>query len=154
SGVGSPDFVFPDGVGLHLKAGQRLLLNLHLYNASDDTLSGRSGTLVQEAMPGEIEHFAEIVLAGPTLGLRVPTGVSEQSGSCDLSQITNEPIEVFSLSQHMHKTGTHMRSVITRGPEELVLQDIDYNFEQQTFQLVSPHITLQPTDRLTTYCTY
>jgi hypothetical protein len=54
----------------------------------------------------------------------------------------------------MHKTGTHLKSVITRGQEEIVLQDIDYNFEQQTFQLVSPHITLEPTDRLTTYCTF
>ena len=84
--MGSPDFVFPQGVGLHLKAGQRLLLNLHLYNASDETLTGRSGTLVQEAMPDEIQHEAEIVLAGPTLGLQVPTGVSTQSGSCDLTQ--------------------------------------------------------------------
>jgi hypothetical protein len=154
SGVGSPDFVFPQGVGLHLKAGQRLLLNLHLYNASDEPISGRSGTLVQEAMPGEIQNFAEIVLAGPTLTLQVPTGVSTQSGSCDLSQVTNEPIQVFSLSQHMHKTGTHMRSVITRGQQEIVLQDIDYDFEQQTFQLVNPHVTLQPTDRLTTYCSF
>ena len=154
SGVGSPDFVFPQGVGLHLQAGQRLLLNLHLYNASDDTISGRSGTLVQEAMPGEIQNFAEIVLAGPTLTLQVPTGISTQSGSCNLSQITDEPIQVFSLSQHMHKTGTHLRSVITRDQQEIVLQDIDYDFEEQTFQLVTPHVTLQPTDRLTTYCTY
>ncbi len=154
SGVGSPDFVFPPGVGLHLKAGQRLLLNLHLYNASDEELTGRSGTLVQEAMPGEIQNFAEIVLAGPTLGLQVPTGISTQSGNCDLSQVTDEPIHVFSLSQHMHKTGTHVKSVITRGQEEIVLQDVDYNFEQQTFQLVEPHITLEPTDRLTTYCTF
>jgi hypothetical protein len=154
SGVGSPDFTFPTGVGLHLRAGQRLLLNLHLYNASDNTISGRSGTLVQEAAPGEITNFAEIVLAGPTLGLSVPSGISTQSGSCNLSQITDEPIQVFSLSQHMHKTGTHMRSVITRGQQEIVLQDIAYNFEEQTFQLVTPHVTLMPTDRLTTYCTY
>jgi hypothetical protein len=154
SGVGSPDFTFPDGIGLHLKAGQRLLLNLHLYNASDDTLSGRSGTLVQEAAAAEIQNEAEIVLAGPTLGLQVPSGISTQSGSCNISQLTSEPIHVFSLSQHMHKTGTHMKSVITRGQEEIVLQDIDYNFDQQTFQLVTPHITLEPTDTLTTYCSY
>ena len=154
SGVGSPDFVFPDGIGLHLKAGQRLLLNLHLYNASDETITGKSGTLVQEAAAGEIQNFAEIVLAGPTLGLNVPTGTSTQSGSCDISKITSVPVQVFSLSQHMHKTGTHLKSVITRGQQEIVLQDVDYNFDQQGFQLVSPHITLQPTDKLTTYCSY
>lgn len=154
SGVGSPDFPFPPGVGLHLRAGQRLLLNLHLYNAGDNALSGRSGTLVQEATAGEIQNLAEIVLAGPTLGLMVPTGMSTQSGSCNISQITSVPIQVFSLSQHMHKTGTRMRSVITRGAQEIELQDIDYNFEEQSFQPVNPHVTLMPSDRLTTYCTY
>jgi hypothetical protein len=154
SGVGSPDFEFPDGIGLQLKAGQRLLLNLHLYNASDEAISGTSGTLVKEAAPGEIQNFAEIVLAGPTLGLQVPTGTSTQSGNCNISDLTSVPIQVFSLSQHMHKTGTHMKSVITRGQQEIVLQDIDYNFDLQGFQLVSPHIQLEPTDRLTTYCTY
>jgi hypothetical protein len=154
SGVGSPDFVFPTGIGLHLRAGQRLLLNLHLYNASDNTLTGRSGTLIQEATAAEIQNEAEIVLAGPTFTLQVPTGMSTQSGGCNLSSITSVPIQVFSLSQHMHKTGKHMRSTITRGGSTFDIQDIDYNFESQTFQLKNPEITLQPSDRLTTYCTY
>lgn len=154
SGVGSPDFVFPAGVGLHLKAGQRLILNLHLYNATDQTISGRSGTYVQEATAGEIQNFAEIVLAGPTFGLQVPTGMSTQSGNCNLSAVTSQPIQVFSLSGHMHKTGTHVRTVITRGQQEIELQSVDYNFEKQTFHLVTPPITLQPTDKLTTYCSY
>ena len=154
SGVGTPDFVFPQGVGLHLKAGQRLILNLHLYNATDETISGRSGTYIQEATASEIQNVAEIVLAGPTLGLQVPTGMSTQSGVCNISAVTSNPIQVFSLSGHMHKTGTRVKSVITRGAQEIVLQDEPYNFEKQLFHLVDPPITLQPTDKLTTYCTY
>jgi len=154
SGVGSPDFVFPSGVGLHLKAGQRLILNLHLNNATDGTLSGRSGTYVQEAMPGEIQNLAEIVLAGPTVSLQVPTGMSTQSGNCNLSAVTSQPIQVFSLSGHMHKTGTNVKTVITRGTQQITLQDEPYNFEKQVFHLVNPPITLQPTDKLTTYCSY
>ncbi len=154
SGVGTPDFVFPQGVGLHLKAGQRLILNLHLYNATDDTISGRSGTYIQEATASEIQNVAEIVLAGPTLNLQVPTGMSTQSGVCNVSAITSQPVQVFSLSGHMHKTGTRVKSVITRGTQEIVLQDEPYNFENQLFHLVNPPITLQPTDKLTTYCTY
>src|SRR5690606_38223200 len=61
SGVGSPEFHFPDGIGLHLREGQRLLLNLHLYNAGDSVLEGTSGTMFQEATAEEIEHEAEIV---------------------------------------------------------------------------------------------
>lgn len=154
SGVGAPDFTFPEGVGLRLTAGTRLLLNLHLYNATDQSLSGRSGSLFAEAAPGEIQHLAELVLAGPTLGLTVPPGVSTQTGTCQISSLTSQPIQVFALSQHMHKLGTHLRSVIRRGQMEFDLQDVPYDFEEQTFHLVTPHVELRPGDVLTTHCTF
>jgi hypothetical protein len=155
SGVGSPDFIFPETVGLHLRPGDRLLLNLHLYNANPDAaLNGTSGTLITEGTAAEVTNEAEIVLAGPTLGLTVPPGVTTQSGTCAISQITDVPIQVFSLSQHMHRTGIHMKSTIDRDGEEIVLQDINYDFENQSFQRVEPHIELLPGDVLTTECTY
>jgi hypothetical protein len=157
SGVGSPDFVFPTGIGLHFRAGDRILINLHLFNATDGELTGTSGTLFQEATAAEIQHEAEIILAGPTINLTVPTGTSTQGGTspCHLSNAVSQPIEVFSLSQHMHRLGTHMRSVVTHSDSTTeTLQDIDYAFESQTFQLTSPQIHLDPSDILTTYCTY
>jgi len=154
SGIGAPDFTFPTGVGLHLEAGTRLLLNLHVYNASDAELTGRSGTLFQEATAAEIQNLAELVLAGPTVALNVPPGVTTQSGTCNLSSLTNEPIQVFALSQHMHKLGTHMRSVVTRGATEIVLQDIPYNFEEQAFHLTPSLVELRPGDVLETECTF
>ena len=153
SGVGAPDFVFPPTVGLHLRKGQRLLLNLHLYNATDNPLNGTSGALYKPTTAAEVSNLAELVLAGPTVTLNVPTGVSTQSGNCQLTNVASEPIHVFALSQHMHKLGTHMKSVINR-PTELVLQDEPYNFEEQTFHLVEPHIQLMPNDTLTTHCTF
>lgn len=155
SGVGSPDFAFPSGVGMRLTAGTRLLLNLHLYNASDMPLSGTSGTLFQEAAAGEVQHVGEVVLAGPTVTLSVPTGVSTQSGTCNISNVTSEPIQVFALSQHMHKLGTNLRTVVRRsGSADIELQNLPYNFEQQSFQLKTPVVELRPGDVLTTYCSY
>jgi hypothetical protein len=155
SGVGSPDFVFPAGVGMRLTAGTRLLLNLHLYNAGDQVLTGTSGTLYQQAAPGEVQHVGEVVLAGPTATLQVPPGTSTQSGTCNISSITSQPIQVFALSQHMHKHGRNLRSVVRRaGSPDIVLQDIPYNFEQQSFQLKTPVVELRPGDVLTSYCTY
>ena len=154
SGVGAPDFAFPTGVGLHLATGTRLLLNLHVYNATDAELTGRSGTLFQEATAAEVQNLAELVLAGPTVALSVPPGVSTQSGTCNLSSLTNEPIQVFALSQHMHRLGTHMRSVVTRGATEIVLQDIPYNFEEQAFHHTPSLVELLPGDVLKTECTF
>jgi hypothetical protein len=155
SGVGAPDFAFPAGIGLRLAAGTRLLNNLHLYNATDQPLSGKSGTLFKEAKAGELQNFAELVLAGPTIGLSVPTGMSTQQGTCAIDRITNAPIQVFALSQHMHKLGTHMKSVVTRtGSPDIVLQDIAYDFESQKFHHTDALVELRPGDTLTTYCTF
>jgi hypothetical protein len=154
SGVGATDFTFPDGVGLHLVAGQRLLLNLHLFNGTDQPMTGNSGTLFAEATAAEIQHVAELVLAGPTVGLTIPQGVSTQTGQCKISSITNTPIQVFSLSQHMHKLGTLMKSTIARGTDQITLQDVPYDFENQTFQPIAPFVELEPSDTLTTACTY
>ena len=154
SGVGAPDFVFPAGVGLRLAAGTRLLLNLHLYNASDAPITGTSGTLFQEAAAGELQHLAELVLAGPTFSLNVPPGVTTQTGTCNLSAVTSMPIQVFALSQHMHKLGKHMRSVVARGGTQIELQDIPYDFEKQSFQHRTPFVELRPGDVLTTHCTF
>jgi hypothetical protein len=155
SGVGAPDFTFPEGVGLKLVKGERLLLNLHLYNASDNPLTGRSGALFKEATAAEVPNLAELVLAGPTITLNVPPGVSTQRGNCSISSVTDTPIQVFAMSQHMHKLGTHMKSIIKRtGSPDIVLQDIPYDFEEQSFQLKTPHVELLPGDTLTTECTF
>ncbi len=156
SGVGSPDFRFPEGVGMHFTAGTRLLLNLHLYNTTDEVLTGTSGTLFEETQAADIEHVGEIVLAGPTATLTVPTGTSTQSGTCNVSNITNQPIQVFALSQHMHKLGRNLRTVVRRsGSADIVLQDTAYDFENQTFSLVpAPFVELRPGDVITTSCTF
>lgn len=155
SGVGAPDFSFPAGIGLHMVKGTRLLLNLHLYNATDQPLNGRSGVSYLPATAGELQHFAELVLAGPTIGLSIPQGQSTQSGTCQISRISSQPIQVFALSQHMHKLGTHMKSTVTRsGSPDIVLQDIPYDFESQSFHHTEALVELRSGDTLTTYCTY
>jgi hypothetical protein len=154
SGVGSPDFVFPAGVGLHLTAGTRLLLNLHLYNASEAPLTGRSGTLIQEATAAEVQHVSEIVLAGR---LR-PGGADRHLDPVGHLQHLehHQPADpgVRAVS-HMHKLGTNLRSVVRRtGSPDIVLQDQPYDFEHQNFQLVAPFVELRPGDVLTTTCSY
>ncbi len=154
SGVGSPQFDFPPGVAVKLSAGQRVLINLHLFNTSDAPLTGHSGALMQLMPPSELEHEAEMVLAGP-LQLSIPAGQTvTQSGGCTISNIIDEPVQVFAISSHMHQLGTHLKSTIVRGGVETVIQDVDYDFDEQTFQYVTPMIELRPGDFLRTECTY
>jgi hypothetical protein len=153
-GVGSPSFEFPAGVGLHLTKGTRLLLNLHLYNAHDDDLSGTSGMDAHIVTADAIEHTAQVVLAGPTAGLTVPTGTSTQTGTCSVTSFAQGPVQVFALSQHMHRLGRHLKTTVARGTETFELQDRPYSFEQQQFHSVEPFVELRPGDTITTSCTY
>jgi hypothetical protein len=154
TGIGTPPFYYPAGVGLKLPAGTRLINNLHLFNSGDTPISGTSGTLYLPAQASEIQHEAQVVLAGP-INLDIPAGATVvRQGNCSVSTIAGEPIQLFSISPHMHRLGTHMKSVLIRGGQETVLQDVDYNFEQQTFSLKEPFIELRPTDTIRTECTY
>lgn len=54
SGVGTGPLAMPEGVGLKIEAGQFLHLNLHLYNATDETITTRSSieaTLIDPVAP-------------------------------------------------------------------------------------------------------
>jgi Copper type II ascorbate-dependent monooxygenase, C-terminal domain len=154
TGVGTPPMELPAGVAVKLTKGQKIINNLHLFNAGETPISGTSGTLYKPMASSEMKHEAEVVLAGPTISLVVPQGESTQTGKCTISNITNVPIQVFSVAPHMHKLGTHMKSTIIRGQDRTVIQDVAYTFESQTFELRSPTIELRPGDLLQTDCTY
>jgi hypothetical protein len=155
TGLGTPPMDLPEGVAVKLAKGTKIINNLHLFNATDQPISGTSGTLYKPIDPSLVQHEAEIVLAGRTIGMTVPPGESVQKGRCNISSITaSEPIKVFSVAPHMHKLGTHMKSTILRGSQTIVLQDVAYNFDNQTFTLKNPFVELLPGDVLQTDCTY
>src|SRR6202008_2811804 len=47
SGVGTPDLTSPDGIAVKIPSGTQIVLNLHLYNATDGELGGDSSILVE-----------------------------------------------------------------------------------------------------------
>jgi len=154
TGVGTPPIDFPPGVAVKLTKGQRIINNLHLFNAGDTAISGTSGTLYKSMPASEVQYEAELVLAGKTFGLSVPMGESTQTGNCQVNAITHVPVQVFEVAPHMHKLGTHMKSTIVRGQQKIVIQDVDYTFEAQTFQIKTPTVELRPGDVVQTDCTY
>ena len=64
------------------KPGDQLLLNLHLFNANEDPLTGTSGIEVIEVDPTAVQHEAGVVLAGKAAGLYVGLGATTQTGTC------------------------------------------------------------------------
>jgi hypothetical protein len=153
SGVGTGPLVFPDGVAVRLPEGQKVMLNLHLFNVSDTPRAGRSGIDVVTMCASHVREEAEMSLAGKDLGLRVAArSVSTQTGRCTMSR----SVRLFALMPHMHQTGSHMRVALERaagGAPEVVFDEA-YDFDMQYYRTFEPEVALGAGDRLHVTCTY
>ncbi len=151
SGVGTQPLQLPTGIAIHLVPGQQLLLNLHLFNATDNMLSGTSGIRVITLDPSAVQHEAGVVLAGKAAGLDVEPGATTQTGTCT----TNAGSTVIAAAPHMHLLGTHLSAVYTPpSGAPTTLLDQDYSFDQQRYQLMSPMLTTVANGKLTVTCSY
>ena len=149
SGVGSDDLVFPDGVGVKIPAGTQLLLNLHLFNTSDQPISGVSGTLIKTIAPADLKQEAEMVLGGSTAIDIPPEGTQTVIGGCTFpAQAT-----LITVWPHMHMYGTHMK-IAYEGPSgDQVLHDGPYSFGEQTYYPISP-LVVGAGQRIRIECSY
>jgi hypothetical protein len=150
SGVNTEARTFPEGVAVKLEAGEKLLLNLHLFNAFPEPLAGTSGIEVRRMDPAEVVHEATAILAG-TLDLNIPPqSTVTETGYCTLPADAT----VFAVGPHMHQLGTHLTvSALTSSGEE-VLHDGAYSFDDQQAFPVEPAVELSAGDQLRIDCTY
>jgi hypothetical protein len=149
SGVGTEELVLPEGVGLFVPAGQQMLLNLHLYNIQDSTLTGNSGVEIRELAAADVVHEAEVFMPGPVL-FTLNDGTPTISSTCTIQAAQT----VFALFPHMHKRGVHFKNEITTGGETKVIWDEAYEFENQPFALLPESMALAPGDKIKTTCSY
>ncbi len=152
SGVGTETLDLPDGVAVHIRPGQQMLLNLHLFNATDATMTGTSGIEVLPAEPEAVRHEAGVVLIGKAQGLEVPPNLSTQVGRCT----TPAGATVFAIALHMHLMGRHMKVSYanSNGSGARVLHDLPYSFDEQRFGMLEPQLVTAAGARITVECTY
>jgi hypothetical protein len=151
SGVGTNPIAFPEGIAVKIEAGQQLLLNLHLFNLADGSLSGTSGTEIKTIPASEVDHEAEIILMGKTLGLQVPPGESTQTGRC----VMNGDVTLFAVNPHMHQLGTHMKVTAKSSVDgEVVVHDGAFDFEKQEIYPIQPMVEMKQGDEVLIDCSY
>jgi hypothetical protein len=151
SGVGTKDLVFPDGVGMKLKAGQFINLNLHLFNASDAPLSGTSGIEIKPIEQAKVQHEADMMFAG-SMNISIPSDNQphDVSGGCTV----NTPYNVFTVWPHMHQHATNQTLEITQsGVVKKVLDNVPYNLNEQINYQIEP-MPLTAGDKIKTTCTF
>lgn len=149
SGVNTNEMELPSGVGFKIAAGEQVHLNLHVFNTSDEVLSGTSGVEIRSLPADEVEHEAELFLPGP-LGFEIPRDQEySYSSECEIV----EEQHIFALFPHMHQLGRRFKTEITVDGVTTALWDDDYRFENQVFTVFEP-MALGPGDRITTTCTW
>jgi len=149
--VGTDEFPMPERVAVRIPAGKQIILNLHLYNASDSPLSGHSGVEAVKPDPSAVTNEAEVIFSGSVMTLTVPPGASTATADCTMANDET----VFAVLPHMHRTGVHMTTKAVHGDGSTeVLMDQPYEFEVQRYLPVAPSVSLLRGEKLEVACSY
>lgn len=127
-------FTMPPGVAYPIPAGSQLILQMHLYNSGDSTLTSDVTVNLAGIPEAEVVDRAQLVAAG-SLNITLPPGqVSTVSGTCTL----DEDVQIFGLLPHMHALGTSFKAWIDNGGEQIALYDDIFSGETEPFQNLEP----------------
>jgi hypothetical protein len=154
SGLNESKLDFPTDVGLKFSAGQQLHLNLHLFNATDNAISGDTAILVK-ASPTPPPTLAEMVFAGRfqiSIGAGTPAApkTTTLTGGCN----NTKTYTLFAVWPHQHQLGTHQKVSVVRNAATTVLHDGPYDFQEQNYYLQNPMFDVLPGDRINVECTW
>lgn len=149
SGVNSPTLTMPPGVAFKIGAGEQVVLNLHLFNASDQPIANIAGIEVGTTRMADVSALAEVVIAGKIMFEVQPGDDQKISATCSQRGDTN----LFAVFPHMHQLGKRAK-VWTEGSggTQVVWDDV-FDFEDQRFVSFAP-IPLKQGDKIGIECTY
>lgn len=150
AGIMTDDLVFPTGVAFHLKAGQYINLNLHLFNATDAAIAGTSGVEVKTIAAADVVHEADMTFSG-TATISVPADGQPHTaqGGCTANRLASTDLHVFALWPHMHQIATHQMFSVNGAP----VLDTPYTFTEQKNYPMN-EMVIHPSDAIQTTCTY
>lgn len=152
---GSVPQLRPEGVGQRIKAGSRLVVQMH-YSA----VGGRPAP---DATRIELETTtrepAQLVDVKPVVNLDIPTPAGEvKTHTVSFKYYNTKPRNLFGLTPHMHLLGTAIRADrVTAGGEESCVVDLprwDFHWQQAYSTPANAPITLQNGDSVRLRCTY
>lgn len=147
-GVESGRLTMPEGAGMEMRPGQQILVQLHLLNATPDTVEDTATVVLRTT--DEQDPTPAGMFGLDKRDLEIPPSSSDvvQTISCS----PGREMDVFAVFGHMHQRGTHIE--LSRGdvPGEEVLYEADWAFEEQPTVPASFHLGAD--DQIHITCTY
>lgn len=165
AGLGSNDLELPPGVAVHLKAGQFVNLQVHVFNSTVADMTGIGGLAVQTTAATDVTDEAEMIFAG-TFNINIPNdGMLHTAGpmGCEVPR----DYRIVALAPHMRALGRHIR-LQRFSPNTGILEtllDVPYTYQSQlvyplappvqvTHRDADPHSGVHQSDELAVVCTY
>lgn len=164
---GSEAADFPEGTGLKIEPGSKVVLQIHYNSLGTDGVPDQ--TAIQYKIEREVEREAFMMpWANPEWlsgGMRIPAGSSDTVHRWELDPTwvldfltdalpPNSPFLIYSAAHHMHLRGARGRQVIKRadGSEECLLDLPRYDFNWQGGYSFKEPKVFNPGDTLSLEC--
>lgn len=138
---GSLPIEMPDGVGVQLPAGARLVFNMHYHSSTAQTQTDDATAIAlrwSTTLPQWIGSFQ--LIGAPGGGdivdppFEIPAGATGHQETVRLvvPDLGIPEVRVFSIANHMHKVGVEMRTTLTHdGNETCMVQTPRWDFDWQ-----------------------
>jgi len=152
-GTGSPSLALPEGVAFKILPNTQYLVQLHLQNATDTTITDHSEVELTY-LPQDEADTAEAagIYAVGTFDINIPANTTGHSVTTDC--VADRELNVFAVFPHMHKIGRKIEffhGVDQVGTEPVYKLD-PWPFDDQPMDTVA--WTIQPGDHLRAICTW
>lgn len=150
TGADAAGYAMPEGVALHLRAGQLVNLDLHVLNVASGTLVGDSGVEVDTVAATDVEEAAELVLAG-VRSFTIPAHA--ESLTVGGGGTLDRACSVFAVAPRMRRLGEFQALAVERDGVATTVRQGLYTFGEERVYPVST-TALRAGDRLDVTCTF
>lgn len=149
AGVGTPDTAFPAGIAMPLRGDGVYILQVHILNATDQSLTVQAGVDLALTAPGAAYTRAGMFLAG-NVSFSVPAHATGYTVTTDCTGKLPAGASLVGLFPHMHKLGARFQADLATQ----TLYDQPWQFDAQTLTMFQPAPTVATSDTLAMRCIY
>lgn len=142
---------FPSGYGVHVVAGQYLLLNIHVNNVADTSVTDSTRIEARIGTAADVTTPIDMEMAGSFL-INIPSdGQTHTSTGICTAAADNHLLAFLPL---MRSTGKHQTVSIQSATTTQVIADQDFDLLHDNYTQFATPIAINVGDRLETVCSY
>jgi hypothetical protein len=149
--LGTMPMEFPAGFGVHVAAGQYLLLNIHLVNSADTNAADSTRIESRIGTAADVTTPIDMMLGG-TFQINIPPDgvVHTATGSCYAAVDKH----VLALLPLMRARGIHQTVQIFTDTTSRTLFDQDLDLQHNSYTQFAPPVQVHMGDKVLTRCSY